>query len=258
MSRRGWRAALWFVLGWALVAPLSQAAERTLTVFAAASMTEALQAVSEAYTARTHQPVRLVFAGSSALARQIEAGAPADVYVSADEAWMDELQSRGDVLAATRVDFASNSLVLVAHAGSTLSLRIAPGFALAAALGPNGRLATGDPAAVPVGRYAQAALRRLGAWDAVERRLVAADNVRTALNFVARGEAALGIVYATDVRGVAGVRVVDRFPADTHPPITYPAAAVRGSGADAAAFVSFLRGAAARALLAQAGFATPD
>ena len=241
----------------ALCATASQAAERVLTVFAAASLTNVLQEAGDAYTAETKLPVRFSFAASSALARQIESGAPADVFVSADQDWMNYLQARNLLAPATRASIVANTLVLVAPADSNIALRIAPGFALAAALGADGRLSTGDPASVPVGKYAQAALTKLGVWSSVERRVVAADNVRTALNFVARGEAPLGIVYATDAKTEPKVRVVDTFPASTHEPITYPAAATSTAGPEAAAFLKFLQGPAARALFDRAGFGRP-
>ena len=241
----------------ALCATTGQAAERVLTVFAAASLTNVLQEAGDAYTAQTKQPVRFSFAASSALARQIESGAPADVFVSADQDWMNYLQARNLLAPATRANIVANSLVLVAPVDSRLSLRIAPGFALAAALGADGRLATGDPASVPVGKYAQAALTKLGVWPSVEKRVVAADNVRTALNFVGRGEAPLGIVYATDAKTEARVRVVDTFPASTHEPITYPAAATSTAGPGAVAFLRFLQGPVARALFDRAGFGRP-
>lgn len=233
------------------------AAEAPLTVFAASSLTDVLEQIGPAYTRQSGRPVRFSFAGSAALARQIEAGAPADVFVSADQDWMDYLQSRQLIQAATRVDVVSNSLVLVAPAVSMQSLRIAPGFPLAAALGVNGRLATGDPTSVPAGKYAQAALMQLGVWSSVIARLVGADSVRTALNFVARGEVPLGIVYETDARAEPKVRIVDRFPASTHERITYPAAATREAGKDAASFVAFLRSPAARAVFDKAGFGPP-
>jgi len=241
----------------ALCATASQAAERVLTVFAAASLTNVLQEAGDAYTAETKLPVRFSFAASSALARQIESGAPADVFVSADQDWMNYLQARNLLAPATRANIVANTLVLVAPADSNIALRIAPGFALAAALGADGRLATGDPASVPVGKYAQAALTKLGIWPSVEKRVVAADNVRTALNFVARGEAPLGIVYASDAKTEPKVRVVDTFPASTHEPITYPAAATSTAGPGAAAFLKFLRGPTARALFDRAGFGRP-
>jgi molybdate transport system substrate-binding protein len=241
----------------AFAAHAALAAEHVLTVFAAASLTNVLQAAGDAFTADTRVPVRFSFAGSSALARQVESGAPADVFVSADQEWMDYLQDRKLVSGELRVNIATNTLVLVAPVDSTVKLRIAPGFALAAALGDRGRIATGDPASVPVGKYAQAALTSLGVWPGVEDRLVPADNVRTALNFVARGEVPLGIVYATDARDEPRVRVVDTFPATSHPPITYPAAITASGGADAAAFLRYLRGARAQAIFDKAGFGKP-
>jgi molybdate transport system substrate-binding protein len=241
----------------AVAAHAAVAAEHVLTVFGAASMTNVLQAVGDAYTIETQVPVRFSFAGSSALARQIESGAPADVFVSADQEWMDYLQERKLVAAELRVNIASNTLVLVAPVDSTVQLRIAPGFPLAAALGEKGRIATGDPASVPVGKYAQAALTTLGVWNGVADRLVPADNVRTALNFVARSEVPLGIVYATDARSEPRVRVVDTFPATSHPPITYPAAVTVTGGADAAGFVRFLRSAKAQTIFDKAGFGRP-
>lgn len=232
-------------------------AERVVTVFAAASLTDVLEEVGRAYTASTRVPVRFSFAASSALARQIESGAPAEVFVSADQDWMDHLATRHLIQRATRVDVVTNALVLVAPADSPVQLRIAPGFALAAALGRNGRIATGDPVTVPAGRYAKAALSKLGVWKSVEKRLIPADNVRSALNFVALGEAPLGIVYATDARGNARVRVVDSFPDSSHEPIRYPAAATAKAGADAVAFVQFLRSDRAQAIFTRSGFGTP-
>ena len=235
----------------------ASAAERVLTVFAAASLTNVLQDAGDAYTAQTKLPLRFSFAASSALARQIESGAPADVFVSADQEWMDYLQSRNLTQPATRASLVSNALVLIAPSDSRVALKIAPGFALAAALGREGRLATGDPASVPVGRYARAALTTLGVWASVEKQLIAADNVRTALNFVARGEAPLGIVYATDALAEPKVRVIDRFPASTHEPIRYPVAATATAGSDAAGFLAFLQGPVARAIFQRAGFGPP-
>lgn len=235
-----------------------QAAERVVTVFAAASLTEVFEEIGKAYTRQTQVPVRFSFAGSSALARQIEAGAPAEVFASADQEWMDYLARRQLLRPATRTDIASNSLVLVAPAGSKLQLKIAPRFAIAGALGRSGRLATGNPDTVPAGKYAKEALVQLGVWDSIAARVIPADNVRSALNFVALGEAPLGIVYATDARGNARVRVVDTFPAGSHAPITYPAAATIRGGAEAVAFVQFLRSPAAQAIFNLFGFATPE
>lgn len=233
------------------------AAERVLTVFAAASLTNVLQEIGAAYTADSGVKVRFSFAASSALARQIESGAPVDAFMSADQDWMNYLAERRLIDASSRANVVSNSLVLIAPVDSKLNLKIAPGFRLVDALGTDGRLATGDPAVVPVGKYAQAALTKLGVWETVEKRVVAADNVRTALNFVARGEVPLGIVYSTDARTEPKVKIIDTFPTDSHEPITYPAAATRTGGADAAAFVSYLSGAKAQALFAKAGFGKP-
>jgi molybdate transport system substrate-binding protein len=257
MSRTPSRCVLVSVLLVACLSVATEAADRVLTVFAASSLTNVLQEAGDAYTAQTKQPVRFSFAASSALARQIESGAPADVFVSADQEWMDYLQSRQLIQPATRANVVSNELVLIAPSDSRLALKVAPGFGLAVALGREGRLATGDPASVPVGRYAQAALTNLGVWASVEKQLVAADNARTALNFVARGEAPLGIVYATDAKAEPKVRVIDRFPASTHEPIRYPAAATTTAGPQASAFLRFLQSATAREIFDRAGFGRP-
>lgn len=253
MNRKSLLAGLLLMV----VACAGHAAERVLTVFAAASLTNVMEDIGKAYTAQTQVPVRFSFAASSALARQIESGAPADVFASADQEWMDYLASRKLIQPATRRDIVTNALVLVAPADSKTQLKIVPGFDLSGALGANGRLATGDPASVPVGKYARAALTKLGVWNSIESRLIPADNVRTALNFVARGEAPLGIVYATDARVDAKVRVVDVFPADSHERISYPAAATSTAAPEAQEFVRFLGGDAARAIFERAGFTRP-
>jgi molybdate transport system substrate-binding protein len=240
-----------------LVSGFATAAERVVTVFAAASLGDVLEEIGEAYTRQSRIPVRFSYAASSALARQIESGAPADVFISADEEWMDYLAARRLIQADTRADVAGNALVLVAPAGSKLQLRIAPHFALAEALGSRGRIATGDPDSVPAGKYARAALLSLGVWDSVADRIVPAENVRSALHFVSLGEVPLGIVYATDARGDGKVRIVDVFPADTHDPITYPAAATNRGDAAAAGFVQFLRGTSAQAIFREYGFTAP-
>lgn len=253
MHRRTLVASLLLLLGGAA----ARAAERELTVFAAASLTEVLQEVGNAYTARTGVRVRFSFAASSTLARQIESGAPAGAFVSADQEWMDYLARRNLIDAASRSDVVANSLVLVAPADSKVQLAMAPVLALAQALGRNGRLSIADPQSVPAGRYAKAALTALGAWEGVSARIIAADNVRTALNFVALGEAPLGIVYATDARGNDRVRVVGTFPAGTHEPISYPAAVTARGGSDALAFVRFLQGEEARTIFRRHGFGIP-
>jgi molybdate transport system substrate-binding protein len=225
----------------------------SLLVFAAASLTDALQQVDGAFSAQTGIAVKASFAASSVLAKQIEAGAPAQVFLSADREWMDYLEQRGRLQGGSRRDLLGNELVLIAPADSALRLKIAPHFALLAALG-DGRLASGDPDSVPAGLYARAALTRLGVWAQVADRLVRAENVRAALMYVARGEAPLGIVYQTDARAEGRVRVIDVFPADSHPPITYPLALTAGAGADAARYAAFLTSDAARDVFVGRGF----
>src|SRR6202046_3329554 len=194
---------------------------KTVLVFGAASLTDVLDELGRAFTAQTQGQVKSSLAASSALAKQIEAGAPADVFFSADLEWMDYLQQRDLLRPGSRHDVVLNRLVLIAPVASKVSVKIAPGFDLLKALG-DGKLATGDPDSVPVGKYAHTALEKLGVWDSVSSRIVRAENVRSALAFVARGEAPLGIVYRTDALAEKKVRIVAEFPADTHPPITYP------------------------------------
>lgn len=213
----------------------------SITVFAAASLTNALQELGDGFTKETSIPIRFSFAASSTLAREIENGAPADVFLSADQEWMDYLQTRNLVRADTRRDVLGNRLVLIAPADSAIKLKIEPRFPLAAALG-KGRLATGDPDSVPVGRYAREALTALGVWNDVADRVVRADSVRSALAFVDRAEAPLGIVYETDALIDKRVRVVDVFPADSHKPIVYPIALTVAAKIEAARFVAYIRG----------------
>jgi molybdate transport system substrate-binding protein len=225
-----------------------------LTVFAAASLTDVLQEIGQDYAATGATMPQMSFAASSVLARQVESGARADVFISADQEWMDYLAARGLLRSGTRHDVVGNRLVLVAPVDSTVSLAIAPGFPLVAALGPAGRLATGDPDFVPAGKYARSALMTLGVWGDVADRLVRAENVRVALAYVARGEAPLGIVYATDAQAEKRVKVVGTFPADSHLPIRYPVAALREAAPEADAFVAYVMGPAAAARFRQAGF----
>lgn len=233
-----------------------------VVVFAAASLTDALSEVTRAYSARAtgsgsdpaaRTLVRTSFAASSVLAKQIEAGAPADVFLSADSEWMDYLEQRKLIRPGTRRDLLGNELVLIAPAGSAVQLTLGPQADLTAALA-GGRLATGDPESVPVGRYAQAALTYLGIWDQVAPRLVRAENVRMALEYVGRGEATLGIVYRTDALAEKRVRLVDVFSPVSHPPITYPIALTAGATPAAAAFEAFLDGDAAREIFVRYGF----
>ena len=236
----------------------AQAEARPLLVFAAASLKNALDDIDEAWRRGTGKPTAISYAASSLLAKQIENGAPADLFISADSDWMDYLESRKLIKPQSRSDLLGNSIVLIAPAGSAVKLTIAPGFGLAAALG-GGRLAMADPAAVPAGRYGKAALDKLGVWDTVANRIAAAENVRAALLLVARGEAPLGIVYRTDAAVEPGVRIVGTFPPDTHPPIVYPIALTATSdNPDAPALLVYLRGAASRAQFQKAGFTALD
>jgi molybdate transport system substrate-binding protein len=224
-----------------------------VTVFAAASMTDALGAAGALYEHQTGTKVAFSFAASSVLAKQIDASGGADLYISADEKWMDYLQKRGRIVDASRKDLLGNALVLIAPKTSTISLAIAPHFALVSALG-GGRLAVADTDTVPAGRYARAALTALGVWEEASAHLAAAENVRVALAYVARGEAPLGIVYRTDALIEPAVKIVDTFPAGSHPPIVYPAALVKGARPGTAAFLKFLSSEKARAVFEKAGF----
>lgn len=238
-----------------LVLQPSAAMAQNLTVFAASSLTDSLKSVADAYKAKTGVAVTLSFGASSTLARQIEQGAPADIFFSADTDWMDYLQQKSLIRTATRKTLLGNRLVLVGGANSK-PLAIAPRFDLAGALG-DGRLALADPASVPAGRYAKAALTALGVWDSVATRVVPAENVRVALEYVARGEAPYGIVYATDARVTPQVKVVGTFPENTHPPIVYPVALTRTASPDAWDVLAFLEGREAGTIFRGAGFSLP-
>ncbi len=239
------------------LAPAATAAERGPVVMAAASLQEALTAAADAWTAKGHARPLLSFAGSSALARQIVAGAPADLFLSADEPWMDAVAKAGLLRPGTRATLLGNRLVLVGPASGRLRLTPAPGFPLARALG-GGRLALADPDAVPAGKYAKAALTALGVWRGVAGRLAPAENVRAALALVEHGAAPLGIVYATDARASKRVRVVGVFPASSHPPIRYPVALLKASRhPDAMGFRNFLASREGRAIFARYGFSAP-
>lgn len=249
------RAVLALVLMAAGLNPVA-AQTRGPLVLAAASLQEALNDAADRWAAKGHARPVLSFAASSALARQVEAGARADLFASADEEWMQYLQGKGLLRAGTRARLTENRLVLIAPAASKVALGIRRGFPLARALG-NGRLAMADPAAVPAGRYAREALISLGVWNGVAGRVAAAENVRAALALVKRGAAPMGIVYATDARASKGVRVVGVFPAGSHPPITYPVAVLKTSAhREAEAFRRFLISDEGRAILARRGFGT--
>jgi molybdate transport system substrate-binding protein len=225
-----------------------------ITVFAAASLTNALQDIGDAFTKSSSIPVKFSFAASSSLARQIESGAPAEVFVSADLEWMDYLEARKLIQPQSRHNVIGNRLVLIVPADSLAKLKIEPGFPLAAALGKQ-RLATGDPDSVPAGRYAKQALTKLGVWDSVADHLARTDSVRSALALVDRGEAPFGIVYETDALIDKNVRMIDVFPPDTHSPIVYPVALTSAAKPDAAKFVAFMRGPAGSAVFKSYGFA---
>lgn len=227
-------------------------AGRTLVVFAAASLTDCVRELSDAFE-KSGITVKTSFAASSTLARQIENGAPADIFLAADLQWMDYLQERKLIDPASRHDLLGNRLVLVAPAASSIRLKIAPHFDLGGALG-TGRLATGDPDSVPAGRYARDALITLGVWNVVEAHLVRAENVRAALAFVDRGEVPLGIVYRTDALIDKRVKIVDVFPAESHPPIVYPIALTIAARQGALAFSDFLRTPAADQIFMKYGF----
>jgi molybdate transport system substrate-binding protein len=230
------------------------AQDKSLTVFAAASMKNALDDVDAAYTAKTGVKVVASYTASSALAKQIEQGAPADIFVSADTDWMDYAIGKKNINTPSRVDLLGNSIVLIAPKDSKIDdVTIGPGFDLAKLAG-NGKIATGDVKAVPVGKYAKAALEKLGAWQAAEPKFAMAESVRAALTLVARGEAALGIVYSTDARVEPGVKIIGTFPADSHPPIIYPVAATATAKAEAADYLAFLRTSAAKTIFEKYGF----
>jgi len=227
-------------------------AER-VTVFAAASLKNAMDEIANAFAEETDHTAVVSLAGSSALARQIQAGAPADVFISANTAWMDVLERDGLIRPQTRVDLLGNSLVLVAADPNAPPVAIAPGFDLAKTLG-DGRLAMALVNAVPAGMYGKAALQSLGVWQGVAPKVAQAENVRAALALVAAGEAPYGIVYATDATAQDDVTVVGTFPSRSHPPIVYPAAEIAGGDPAATDLLKFLSGPSARAAFERQGF----
>jgi molybdate transport system substrate-binding protein len=257
MLRRTFVATLALALsaGLAGLTPQPAAAQdKLITVFAAASMKNALDDVSAAYTKSTGTKVTASYAASSALARQIEQGAPADVFMSADLKWMDFLQEKKAIRADTRVNLLGNRLVLIVPKDSKVQkVDIAKGLDLAKLIG-DGRIATGDVKAVPVGLYAKAALENLGIWPSVESKFAMTADVRAALLLVSRGEATFGIVYETDAKVDPGVRIVGSFPEGSHPPVTYPVAATTNAKADVAGYLNFLRSGTAKAIFEKYGF----
>lgn len=239
---------------WFGAQPLAaEPAKPELLVYAAASLTNVLEELGKSYQTESGQAVKFSFAASSTLARQLEAGAKADVFFTADTEWMDYAQNRSLINADSRHNLLGNRLVLIAPADSQVQLKIAPGFALANALGKS-RLSMGDPDSVPAGKYGRAALTALGVWSGVADKLVLGDSVRTALAFVGHGEAPLGIVYETDALIDNKVRIVDFFPASTHMPIVYPIALTSHAGTGADKFLTFLRAANSQQTFRKYGF----
>lgn len=246
-----------FAAGFA--AAQTPAAPEPITVFAAASLKESFDEAAAAYQKATAQPVRVSYAASSALARQIEQGAPADVFVSADLDWMDYLRERKLIDDASRRNLLGNTLVLIAPKTSKAkAVELKPGVKLLPLLG-EGRMALALTASVPAGKYARAAFTSLGVWDQLQPKVAEAENVRAALMLVARGEAPLGVVYGSDAKAEANVRVLATFPANTHPPIVYPIARLSASKQpNAAAFVKWLKSPAATAIFRRHGFTALD
>jgi molybdate transport system substrate-binding protein len=248
----GISAAFIMLLGAAWSPAVAQ--DKTVTVFAAASMKNALDDINAAYTAKSGTKIVVSYAASSALAKQIEQGAPADVFISADTDWMDYAAGKKNINEPSRVNLLGNSIVLIAPKDSKIdNVNIGPGFDLAKLAG-DGKIATGDVKSVPVGKYAKAALEKLGSWQAAEPKFAMAESVRAALTLVARGEAALGIVYSTDAKVEPGVKVVGTFPADSHPAIIYPVAATTTAKPETTDYLAFLRSTAAKNILEKYGF----
>jgi molybdate transport system substrate-binding protein len=260
MVKTSWRkTAIFLIAGlvWPLVAGIpahGQANGKGPVIFAAASLKSALDAIAAAWTAQNKRPPAISYASSGVLAKQIEQGAPADVFISADLKWMDYLEQAKLIKPGTHRNMLGNQLVLIEPADAATQLKIQQGFDLAGATG-DGKIAVCTVASCPGGIYAKEALENLGVWSAVEPKLAQADNIRSALALVARGEAKFGIVYATDAKAEPNVRVVDVFPATSHAPIVYPVAVIAGSkNPDAEAFVAFLRSQAATKILIDQGF----
>jgi molybdate transport system substrate-binding protein len=251
INRRTLATAL---LAAAVLLPAPAFAADKVTVFAAASLKNALDEASAAWKATAGKETTNAYAASSALAKQIEAGAPADIFISADLDWMKYLSDKKLIAEGSQVNLLGNTLVLVAPAESKAAVTIAPGFDLAGVLN-GGKLAVGDVKSVPAGKYAKAALEKLGVWASIEGNLAQAENVRAALKLVATAEAAAGIVYQTDASEEKKVKVLGTFPEDTHPKIVYPAALVATSkNVDAAAFLTFLQSPAALEIFKEHGF----
>ncbi|WP_239805754.1 molybdate ABC transporter substrate-binding protein [Croceicoccus hydrothermalis] len=250
--------AVFALFACALIAACNAAPATGPVVLAASSMTEAMSAAADGWAARGHARPVLSFAASSALARQVQQGAPADLFVSADGEWMDVLQQGGHIRVESRRIIAGNTLVLIARADDAEAVDLRDPGALSDALGTTGRIAMADPVTVPAGRYGRAAVAAMGLWDGMAHRIAPSQNVRAALALVERGAAPLGITYTTDAAASDRVRIVARFPTSSHPPIRYPAALTTQSrNGDAAAFLDFLTGAEGQAILRAHGFSPP-
>jgi molybdate transport system substrate-binding protein len=244
---------------WASASNPAWAQSPDLVVFAAASLKNALDDINALRQRDTGKKAAISYAASPALARQIEQAAPADIFISADLDWMDYLQQRSLIKTESRGNLLANRIVLIAAKDSPIAARIAPGFDLAGLLGPGNRLAMADTKAVPAGKYGKAALEALKVWPSVEAKIAQAENVRAALLLVSRGETPLGIVYRTDATADPGVKIVDMFPAELHPPIVYPVALTAGRAhPDAVAFLDYLKSAKAKPLFEKQGFAVLD
>jgi molybdate transport system substrate-binding protein len=243
---------LWGFLAASFMGTVVQAAEAT--VFAAASLKTALDGAAKLYETETGDKVNVNYAASSALAKQIEAGAPADIFFSADLDWMDYLEKKNLIDTESRKTFLGNTLVLIASKDSTVSLSIEKNFPLLQALGTDGKLAMASVDSVPAGKYGKAALIYLGVWDAVAPRVAQAENVRAALAFVARGKTPLGIVYGTDAKAEPAVRVVGTFPEESHPKIEYPVALLATAKPEARKFLDFILSPEAAASFEAQGF----
>lgn len=225
-----------------------------ITVFAPSSLTNALQEIGTRYTQRYGTQVRFSFASSSVIARQIENGAPTDIFISADTEWMDYLQTKGLLQNQTRSNLLRGRLALIAPNESHINLRIRHRMSFANALGSNGRLAIGDPDTVPAGKYAKSALQYYNAWDGVSGRIARGENVRAALAFVARGEAPVGIVYETDAKIETRVKIIGIFPEASHPPILYPIAITKTANSNSRNFYNYLKSSDARTIFRNYGF----
>jgi molybdate transport system substrate-binding protein len=254
MMRRRW-LGLALAAATALAPVMASAQSDGMVVFAAASLKNALDEIAIGWSKEASRPKpKISFAASSTLARQMEQGAPADLFISADLAWMDYVAKKNLIRADTRVNLLGNRIVLIAPRDSKVSVEVRQGFDLARALA-GGKLAMGNVDAVPAGKYGKAALEKLGAWDGVKDKIAQAENVRAALLLVSRAEAVLGIVYSTDAAADPNVRIVATFPADSHPPIIYPAAVTKDArSADAGPFLDYLKSAKARPAFETQGF----